>query len=91
VPHPDQAGRRHVLRIHTGGMRLADGVDLGALARTTEGASGADLAALCTEAGMIALRRDHDAVSMADFEAAIDRLTDTDADATTSPSVPAYS
>jgi proteasome regulatory subunit len=91
VPRPDRAGRRHILRIHTGGMRLADGIDLGTLARATEGTSGADLAALCTEAGMIALRRDHDAVSMADFEAAIDRLDDTDADAITPPSAPTYS
>ena len=54
---PDRAGRLEVLRIHTRRMPLAAGVDLEALAEITHGFVGADLAALCREAAMIALRR----------------------------------
>ncbi|MBV9840517.1 MAG: CDC48 family AAA ATPase [Sphingomonadaceae bacterium] len=54
---PDERGRREILGIHTRGMPLADGVDLGELARTTYGFVGADLAALCREAAIEAVRR----------------------------------
>jgi transitional endoplasmic reticulum ATPase len=54
---PDAAGRREILDIHTRGMPLAAGVDLAALAFQTPGFVGADLAALCREAAMSALRR----------------------------------
>lgn len=53
---PDVAGRRDILAIHTRGMPLASDVDLDALARTTHGFVGADLAALAREAAMDALR-----------------------------------
>ncbi len=56
VPPPDERGRLEILRIHTRGMPLDDDVDLVELARITEGYSGADLAALVREAGMMALR-----------------------------------
>lgn len=46
---PDETGRLEVLRIHTKNMKLADEVDLEAIARDTHGYVGADLAALCTE------------------------------------------
>lgn len=54
---PDAAARREILEIHTRGMPLADDVDLERLARQTHGYVGADLAALCREAAMNALRR----------------------------------
>ncbi|HEU0045354.1 CDC48 family AAA ATPase [Sphingomonas sp.] len=54
---PDERGRREILGIHTRGMPLADGVDLGELARTTYGFVGADLAALAREAAIEAVRR----------------------------------
>ena len=54
---PDERGRREVLGIHTRGMPLEDGVDLSELARTTYGFVGADLAALCREAAIEAVRR----------------------------------
>ncbi|HJL18036.1 MAG TPA: CDC48 family AAA ATPase [Sandaracinaceae bacterium LLY-WYZ-13_1] len=54
---PDVEGRREVLQIHTRGMPLDDDVDVGALARATYGFVGADLAALCREAALEALRR----------------------------------
>jgi transitional endoplasmic reticulum ATPase len=56
VPPPDERGRLEILKIHTRGTPLDDDVDLVELARITEGYSGADLAALVREAGMMALR-----------------------------------
>ena len=54
---PDKEGRRQALEIHSRGMPLAEEVDLDRLAAITHGFVGADLAALCREAAMSALRR----------------------------------
>ena len=54
---PDKQGRFEILQIHTRGMPLADDVDLRKLAEMTHGYTGADLAALCRETAMKALRR----------------------------------
>jgi transitional endoplasmic reticulum ATPase len=54
---PDQPGRREILGIHTRGMPLAQDVSLDDLARRTYGFVGADLAALCREAALEAVRR----------------------------------
>ncbi|MFC3101331.1 CDC48 family AAA ATPase [Altererythrobacter lauratis] len=54
---PDESGRREILAIHTRGMPLGDGVDLGEMARSTHGFVGADLAALAREAAIEAVRR----------------------------------
>jgi len=54
---PDKQGRYEILQIHTRGMPLAEDVDLNKLADMTHGYTGADLAALCRETAMKALRR----------------------------------
>ncbi len=54
---PDVKGRREILTIHTRGMPLAKDVDLDKIAEITHGYSGADIAALCKEAAIRALRR----------------------------------
>jgi transitional endoplasmic reticulum ATPase len=54
---PDKEGRREALEIHSRGMPLAEAVDLERIASITHGFVGADLAALCREAAMSALRR----------------------------------
>lgn len=54
---PDRQGRLEVLQIHTRGMPLSQTVDLGQIADRTHGYVGADIAALCREAAMAALRR----------------------------------
>ncbi len=56
IPIPDRKGRRAILEIHSRGMPLAEDVDLEELAGITHGFVGADLAALCREAAMVALR-----------------------------------
>ncbi|HHY46231.1 MAG TPA: CDC48 family AAA ATPase [Firmicutes bacterium] len=57
IPVPDRAGRLEIFQIHTRGMALAADVDLNTLASMTHGYVGADIASLCREAGMLALRR----------------------------------
>ncbi|CAL75176.1 putative Vesicle-fusing ATPase [Bradyrhizobium sp. ORS 278] len=54
---PDQQGRRQILEVHSKTMPLSQDVDLDHIARISHGYVGADLAALCREAGMAALRR----------------------------------
>ena len=61
VPAPDEAARRAILDVHTRAKPLADGVDLDDLAARTAGYSGADLAAVCREAAMLAVRAVADA------------------------------
>ncbi len=76
VPPPDEEARLEILKIHTRSMPLADGVDLRELARRTEGCTGADLRAICVEAGLIALRENRgvDQVAMRHFLAAIEEF-----------------
>ena len=56
VPNPDEESRRAILGVHTDDKPLADDVDLAALATSTEGFSGAELASLVREASMYAIR-----------------------------------
>jgi cell division protease FtsH len=74
VALPDRKGREGILKIHSKPLNLATDVDLGILAQTTTGLSGADLANLCNEAALVAASHDHEQVFMADFEEAIDRI-----------------
>ncbi len=74
VQPPDRTGRRRILEVHTHGMPLADDVDLDALAASTPGMVGADLANLANEAALLAARRGHDKVYMADFTDSLDKV-----------------
>ncbi|MFC7098190.1 proteasome-activating nucleotidase Pan1 [Halobaculum marinum] len=75
VPKPEIEGRELIFKIHTRDMNVADDVDFGELAELTEGASGADVKAVCTEAGMFAIREDRTEIRMADFEAAWEKTS----------------
>jgi cell division protease FtsH len=74
VQPPDRNGREKILEVHTRGVPLAKDVDLGAIAATTPGMVGADLANLVNEAALLAARRNHEAVEMADFTDAIEKI-----------------
>jgi cell division protease FtsH len=74
VQPPDRIGRERILEVHTHGMPLADDVDLGALAATTPGMVGADLANLANEAALLAARLGHDKVEMSDFTESLDKI-----------------
>jgi cell division protease FtsH len=74
VQPPDRAGRVKILQVHTRSIPLADDVDLETLAATTIGMVGADLANLCNEAALLAARRNHDHVQMADFTDSLEKI-----------------
>ena len=74
VQAPDKNGRRKILEVHTRSLPLADDVDLEALAATTPGMVGADLANLANEAALLAARRNHDQVHMADFTDSLEKI-----------------
>ena len=74
VGFPDRQGREGILRIHTRELRLSPKVDLGVVARTTTGFSGADLANLCNEAALAAARHSHGEILPGDFDEALDKV-----------------
>jgi len=74
VPLPSYEGRIQIFKIHTRKMKLAEDVNFAELANLTEGASGADIKAICTEAGMFAIREDRTTVKMDDFLKAIEKV-----------------
>jgi len=76
VDLPDLKGRREVFMIHMKGLKLEDPPEdvAGRLAGLTPGFAGADIANLCNEAAIVGARRKGESVTMADFEAATDRI-----------------
>ncbi|MEM3139671.1 MAG: proteasome-activating nucleotidase, partial [Archaeoglobaceae archaeon] len=74
VPLPNFEGRIQIFKIHSKNMKLAEDVDFKELSRITEGASGADIKAICTEAGMFAIREERIRVTMLDFTRAIEKV-----------------
>ncbi len=74
IPPPDEEGRYEILRIHTRRAKLAPDVDLRYIAKITEGATGADLKAIVTEAGYYALRAGRREITMEDFLKAVEKV-----------------
>jgi cell division protease FtsH len=74
VDRPDRSGRIDILRVHLKKITLAPEVDPDTIAALTPGFAGADLANLVNEAALLATRRKADAVTAADFTAAIERI-----------------
>ncbi|HXL50432.1 MAG TPA: CDC48 family AAA ATPase [Candidatus Limnocylindrales bacterium] len=76
VPAPDHATRLQILKIHTRNMPLTPDVDLDQITSKTAGYSGADIEAVCREAGLISLRRDIEtkSVTLEDFRDAMERV-----------------
>ncbi len=74
VQPPDRLGRRQILEVHTRSIPLAASVDLEALAATTPGMVGADLANLANEAALLAARRNHHTVEMSDFNDSLEKI-----------------
>ena len=68
---PNFTGRVEIFKIHTRKINLAEDVNIEKLASITDGASGADIKAICTEAGMFAIREEREKVTRADFEQAV--------------------
>jgi cell division protease FtsH len=74
VDRPDLKGREKILRLHAKKITLSAAVDLGVVAAKTPGFVGADLANIVNEAALLAARQGKDAVEMADFDEAIERV-----------------
>ncbi|OPX23667.1 MAG: cell division protein FtsH [Planctomycetales bacterium 4484_113] len=74
VDNADAKGRENILKIHLKNKPLASDVDIAVIARRTPGFSGADLRNVANEAALLAARKNHNHVSMADLEEAVDRV-----------------
>ena len=69
-PLPDEKTKRRIFGIHTGKMTLSDDVDLDEYIMSKDDLSGADIKAICTEAGLLALRERRMKVTQEDFKKA---------------------
>jgi len=74
IPLPNLRGRYEILKIHTRKMPLSSDVDLIELAKLTEGATGADIRFVCTEAALHAIKHGKSIVERKDFIYAIDKV-----------------
>ncbi|MBP5627455.1 ATP-dependent zinc metalloprotease FtsH [bacterium] len=71
---PDLKGREAILKVHAKKVKMASDVDLSSVAKQTPGLSGAELENIVNEAAIWAARQNHEEVTMADFEAARDKV-----------------
>jgi cell division protease FtsH len=74
VQAPDRKGRAEILEVHTRSIPLDDDADLQAIASSTPGMVGADLANLANEAALLAARRGQEKVQMRDFTDSLEKL-----------------
>ncbi len=74
IPLPDTQARTEIFSIHLKNMNVNKDVSAEELSSKTEGVSGAEIKAICTEAGMFAIRDGRDSVNMDDFEKAIEKV-----------------
>ena len=72
VELPDLAGREAILKIHADDVKMESGIDLTVIARSTPGASGADLANIINEAALRAVRFGRDQVDQDDLVESVD-------------------
>jgi len=79
-PNPNEDARLEILRIHSRKMNLMRGINLRKIADQMSGASGAESKAVCTEAGMFALRERRQHVTEDDFQMAVSKVMKKDAD-----------
>jgi len=74
IPLPNVEGRLSILKVHCRALTMDDSVNLTEVAQLTEGKNGADLHAICMEAGMFAIRKDRPAILQEDFLSAIAKV-----------------
>jgi len=73
-PQPKESARIEILKIHSRKMNLTKGINLESIANKMAGTSGAEVKAVCTEAGMYALRERRVHVTQEDFEMAVHKV-----------------
>jgi cell division protease FtsH len=74
ISPPDQTGRRAILDVHVRDVPLADDVDLDVVAASTPGMVGAELKNLINEAAILAARRQHERVTLSDFNDSLEKI-----------------
>lgn len=74
IDKPDIIGREAIFKVHLNPLKLSDDVDSKKLAAQTPGFAGAEIANVCNESALIAARRGKKAVTMQDFQDAVDRV-----------------
>ena len=74
IPLPEEKARLKIIKIHTAKMAIAKGVNYKKMAAETDGLSGADLRAVCVEAGMGAIKNKRTKVSYKDFTLALEKI-----------------
>ncbi len=74
VSQPDIKGREEILRVHARNKPLEAGVDLGVIAKSTSGFTGADLANLLNEAALLAARKNKQLIGMLEIEEAFNKV-----------------
>ncbi len=75
VPAPDLPGREAILKIHAKDKKLAEDVSLYSIAEDTAGFTGAELANILNEAAIIATKKNHEAITNADLDEAVKKVT----------------
>ncbi|MFX1356089.1 MAG: proteasome-activating nucleotidase [Promethearchaeota archaeon] len=73
-PIPDEAARMAIFKIHSRNLNTEEKINLKKLVELTEGATGADIKAICTEAGMFAIRKDAEIIAQDDFLEAVNKV-----------------
>lgn len=74
ISEPNEEGRKEIFNIHMKNMNVDESVNLDYLIQQSNGLSGAEIKSLCIEAGMFAIRNEHEVVTDQDFVYAIDKL-----------------
>ena len=74
IPLPDEFARSKIIKIHTRKMSIRKGINYKNIINKTEGFSGADLKALCVEAGMTAIKNKKNVINDKDFSEALEKI-----------------
>lgn len=74
VSNPDKRARSEILKVHARNKRFAPDVNFDNIAQRTPGFSGAELANVLNEAALLAVRQNHDLITMVDIDEAVDRV-----------------
>jgi len=73
-PIPDDIARESIFKIHSRNLNTEEDIKLKKLVELTDGATGADIKAICTEAGMFAIRKDAEIITQDDFVEAVSKV-----------------
>jgi proteasome regulatory subunit len=74
IPLPDVDGRLSILKVHSRSLAIDEDVNLKEISQLTEGRNGADLYAICMEAGMFAIRKESKSITQEYFRAAVAKV-----------------